>query len=216
MAPKSIKVPFIKGLEKMSPAEFNSAMALKASSDAIDSVNWPDKFPACPLTSFRIARSEAFLAVSFCVEGPDLLATQMGDNGRSWEDSCCEVFISPDGKEYFNFETTCIGSVLVEHGTGRGDREKLPRQDVAKVIRRSSLPHEPFEIKGGNYVWKLDIMIPFALLGLDGSNLPESVGANLYKCGDNTATPHYVSWSPIEIPNPDFHRPEFFGKLILK
>lgn len=216
MTQKSINVPFIKGLEKMSPAEFNAAMTRKAAADVIDSVNWPAEFPACPLTSFRIARSEAYIAVSFCVEGPDLLATEMGDNGHSWEDSCCEFFISPDGKEYFNFETTCIGSVLVERGTGRGDRAKLSRQEVAKVIRRSSLPHEPFELKGGNYVWKLDIMIPFELLGLDGANLPESARANLYKCGDKTATPHYVSWSPIEIPSPDFHRPDFFGTLIFK
>ena len=25
--------------------------------------------------------------------------------------------------------------------------------------------------------------------------------------------PHYLSWMPIDTPKPDFHRPEFFGKI---
>ena len=198
----------------MSPADFNAAMAENASSGAIACVNWPDSYPACPLVSFRIARSSAYLAVSYFVEGPDLLATQMSDNGHSWEDSCCEFFIRPGGEEYFNFETTCIGSVLAAHGPNRNERTQIDPLDVAKVLRRSSLPHEPVEIKGGNHVWKLDILIPFGLVGLDGNSLPRSVDANFYKCGDRTATPHFLSWSPIDVPSPDFHRPDFFGKLI--
>ena len=27
--------------------------------------------------------------------------------------------------------------------------------------------------------------------------------------------PYYMSWSPIDTPKPDFHRPEFFGEIIL-
>ena len=53
------------------------------------------------------------------------------------------------------------------------------------------------------------------ILPLDVSD-PESIRANFYKCGDKTAHPHYLSWSPIDTPKPDFHRPEFFGELILK
>ena len=38
---------------------------------------------------------------------------------------------------------------------------------------------------------------------------------NFYKCGDETKTPHYGSWNPIENPTPDFHRPEGFGELVI-
>ncbi len=38
--------------------------------------------------------------------------------------------------------------------------------------------------------------------------------ANFYKCGDETAVPHYGAWSPIDTPQPDFHRPEFFGEVV--
>jgi hypothetical protein len=55
-----------------------------------------------------------------------------------------------------------------------------------------------------------------ALIGLDAGNLPETIRANFYKCGDLTAHPHFLSWNPIDLPKPDFHRPEFFGTLTLK
>ena len=37
-----------------------------------------------------------------------------------------------------------------------------------------------------------------------------------YKCGDKTAHPHFLSWNPVGTPAPDFHRPDFFGELILR
>jgi hypothetical protein len=39
------------------------------------------------------------------------------------------------------------------------------------------------------------------------------IKANFYKCGDELQTPHFLSWNPIEIDQPDFHRPDFFGTL---
>jgi hypothetical protein len=39
---------------------------------------------------------------------------------------------------------------------------------------------------------------------------------NFQKCGDKTKFPHYGSWNRIDTPEPDFHRPEYFGDLILE
>ncbi|MDR1556412.1 MAG: hypothetical protein LBS88_05185, partial [Tannerellaceae bacterium] len=33
------------------------------------------------------------------------------------------------------------------------------------------------------------------------------------KCADDTDTPHYLSWNPIAVSAPDFHRPDFFGEI---
>jgi hypothetical protein len=41
----------------------------------------------------------------------------------------------------------------------------------------------------------------------------KKIKANFYKCGDKTEEPHYLSWSPIDTPEPDFHVPSFFGLL---
>ena len=43
-----------------------------------------------------------------------------------------------------------------------------------------------------------------------------TANANFYKCGDETQKPHYLSWNPVKTSKPDFHRPEYFGKLIFE
>jgi len=234
---KSLAIPFIAGLEKLSAADYAGVMVSAGAAGSIDSVNWPEAFPYCPETSFFIARSDDYLALRYEVRCLDLRATVLEDNGRSWEDSCCEFFVSVDGKHYFNVETTCIGSVLMAYGDGRANRTVLPAEEVAKVIRRSSLEHKEYDLEGGPFEWSLDVLIPFELLGLSRDALsdpspdapldsspdafPDSspdapcrfLRANFYKCADKTAHPHYVSWNPIETDKPDFHRPEFFGRL---
>ena len=44
---------------------------------------------------------------------------------------------------------------------------------------------------------------------LDGARMT----ANFYKCGDKLQTPHFLSWNRIDLPSPNFHRPDFFGTL---
>ncbi len=210
---KIIHVPLIEALEKMSGDDFNAALEASCPLNTIGCINWPDAFPYVPACTFRIARSRTHLAVSFEVEGLDLRASYLEDNGNSWEDSCVELFLSPDGNAYYNVEITCIGSILMACGTGREGRRVLPLSDVARIIRRSSLEHKAYDLEGGPYKWRVCALIPFDLLGLDGSALPHSAGANFYKCGNLTAHKHFASWSPIETGKPDFHRPEFFGTL---
>ena len=78
------------------------------------------------------------------------------------------------------------------------------------------MERKPVEINGKIFEWTVAIFIPFGLIGVDPENLPASLRGNFYKCGDLTAHPHFLSWNPINTPKPDFHRPDFFGELILK
>ena len=39
---------------------------------------------------------------------------------------------------------------------------------------------------------------------------------NFYKCGDDTKYPHFGCWNEVVWEEPDFHRPECFGDLILE
>ncbi|MCQ2183342.1 MAG: hypothetical protein MJY89_08085 [Bacteroidales bacterium] len=210
---KILSVPFIPGLETQSAKEYSHTMLSAGASGSIDAVNWPEQYPYCPETTFWIARSNSHLALRYSVMGLDLRATALSDNGRSWEDSCCEFFVSAGSGEYFNVETTCIGSILMARGSGRSDRNVLATEDVARIIRRSSLEYKEYSMEGGPYGWTLDILIPFDMIGLSGDDLPSSVGANFYKCANLTPHPHFVSWNPVETEKPDFHRPEFFGRL---
>ena len=209
--PKTIRIPFIEGLENLSDNMLENVLRTEGVPGAVDVLNWPDEFAYSPKTEFRMARCASGIAILFDVCGKDLRATALEDNGRSWEDSCCEFFICPGGEAYFNVETTCIGSVLMARGTGRNDRVQLPLPEVAKVRRFSSLEHKEYNIEGGEHKWTLCILVPFEIIGLDPQNLPSSVKGNVYKCADLAATPHFVSWSPIGTQHPDFHCPEYFG-----
>ena len=214
---KRINVPMIEGLEMMSLPEFDLAMEEKAAKFAVCENNWPEYAPYSPDCNGSVARTRNHLAVMFHVRGLDLRATAMEDNGRSWEDSCCEFFVAdPKDGSYYNFELTCIGSLLAANGEGRNNRKQIDKTLLSGVKRLSSLKHESVEAEGQIFSWTVALLIPFGLIGVDPENLPETLRGNFYKCGDLTAHPHFLSWNPVGTPSPDFHRPDFFGGLILK
>ena len=211
---KKINVPLIEGLEGMSLQELDLVMEGKASKFPVAENNWP-KAPYSPDCNGAVARSKTHLAVVFHVRGLDLRATALEDNGRSWEDSCCEFFVAdPFDGTYYNFEMTCIGSLLASKRQSRLESTLIPAEELKRVIRHSSLEHREWDASGEIFSWTVAMLIPFDLIGIDSNDLPVSVRGNFYKCGDLTAHPHFLSWNPIDTPKPDFHRPEFFGELI--
>ena len=182
-------------------------------SGRIACVNWPEAFPASPEVSFGIFHSGDVLHLRFSVREDAVRAVCDADGGRAWEDSCVEFFFAPrpDGI-YYNLECTCIGKVLLCRGTGRDGREPLPEALVQGIRRRASLGPEPFGLRAEPTAWELELDIPAATYGLDSFEGLHA-RANFYKCGDLLPVPHFLSWAPIDTPNPDFHRPEFFDEL---
>ena len=149
--------------------------------------------------------------------GHCLRAAALEDNGPVWGDSCCEFFVShPSDGTYYNFELNCIGTLLASKRRSRNDADMFTAQELAQIRRFSTLENKAIEEAGEIRCWSTAIIIPMALIGLDAGNLPVTIRANFYKCGDLTAHPHFLSWNPIDLPKPDFHRPEFFGTLTLK
>lgn len=211
MTRKSLIVPLI-DLENQ---DLDTALELSGARFDVDCVNWPEAFPYAPLCGGRVARTRDALVVDFRVSGLDLRARNTADNGRQWEDSCVEVFIQdPDGAPYYNFEINALGKVLACSGPERHNRTPRPAEEMEQILRFTQMEGGPLE-QEGIHTWRVGVVIPFRLLGIDPERLPRSIRANFYKCGDKTAHPHFLSWSPVETPKPDFHRPEFFGELIL-
>ncbi len=213
---KVMNVPFVENLEKMDEVQIESVLVRNTSGAVIDVVNWPQLYPYAPQCLVRLVRSRNCFAISFTVSGMDLRATEMEDNGRSWEDSCCEFYLSPGGDKYYNIEINCIGAIRIGVGVERNNRTLLDVAEIAKVKRWSSLEKKRYEIEGGNFHWSVTALIPFSVIGLNPNKLPDEIRGNFYKCGDRTAHPHFVSWNPISSEKPDFHCPEFFGRLLLK
>src|SRR5690606_19542787 len=150
----------------------------------------------------------------FYVEEKHLKAVYRETNQPVYKDSCVEFFVSFDGKNYYNLEFNSLGTALIGYGASREAREYLPTDLIEKIQTRSII--NPANSKEGERVsWNLQIKIPlevfYAEQSLKLSGLTSH--ANFYKCGDDLPEPHYVSWNKIETPEPDFHRPEYFGEI---
>lgn len=177
--------------------------------------NWADRFPYAPQVSVRIAHTGDAVALDWTVDERYVRAAASADGGKVWEDSCVEFFMSPEGTDYINVECNCAGRVLCGVGPGREWRFRHAPEALAAISRHASLAGEPFDTREASAPWRLSVLIPSSfffsgesrdLSGLDAT-------ANFYKCGDRLPQPHFLSWQPVGTENPDFHRPEFFGKI---
>ena len=213
---KTLRIPLLQNLEEQ---DIDTALELGGESFRVDTVNWPSEYPYAPLCAGRIARTEESLLVDFRVSGLDLRVQSLEDKGRIWEDSACEIFLQvPGSKEYFNFEVNAAGRLVAARGEGREGRKPLADEAFGQIVRITSveglpLVDEPVNYEGGIWNWRVLLIIPFEVLGLDEA--PAVLKGNIYKCGDLTAHPHYVTWAPVGTPSPDYHRPEFFGDFVL-
>lgn len=209
----TLKAPYIKDIETIDDILLPETLRAKVPATAISCVNWQE-YPYAPEVVFRLAWSDKALALMFEVKEEHVRAVAMEDNGKVWEDSCVEFFVgNPVGEGYFNFEMNCIGTVLAAKRTSRHDASHFPQEKMTKIRRISSLEHIPTDSRNKGQQWWAVEVIPFDLIGLDKA--PEKLRANFYKCGDHCDTPHFLSWAPIETPQPDFHRPEFFQETEL-
>ena len=208
---KQLLVPTCCELAAATPDQ-QKALMRTLPAQALDCVNWPDRFPYAPQTSFRIATDGTHLYIYYETRGIGLRAVALQDNGAVWEDSCVEFFVQVPGQDcYRNFEVNCIGTLLASEKTPGSASKRFSESELATIRRYPSLEHKAIDLPEGEYSWDMLLIIPIARLGLD--RLPQTLRANFYKCGDKTSRPHYLSWNPIAFERPNFHLPEFFGEL---
>ena len=138
----------------------------------------------------------------------NIRATLTGPMDQVCEDSCLEFFfaLSQDDTRYFNFEFNPLGNSYIAFGRKRETRLRLHPADMEQfhVV--------PFYTETG---WGLIFQIPLAFLQMlvPAFTFTGTAACNFYKCGEQTLTPHYYSWSPMTTENPDFHRRQDFGTL---
>jgi len=178
----------------------------------------PEHFPKAQA---KLLYDEAFIYVIFRVEDRYVRAVASKHQDSVCRDSCVEFFFTPGddiAQGYFNLEMNCGGTILLYHQTGRDEnRSDIPVWACEQIEVRHSLPKivEP-EITEP-VTWTVEYRVAFDLLEKFAPVARPAAGAlwraNFYKCGDETSHPHWLSWAPIALPKPDFHRPEFFGEL---
>lgn len=211
MEKKKVRIRHIPELEQFSENDFIKAMLTHATEEKVACVNWPE-YSYSPDVTVYIASSDTALCLLYKVKEEHVLGAVLENNGPVWEDSCVETFIKdPVGDGYYNIEVTCIATKLAAHRLSRTEFELFDAESISRIRCFSTLPHTQTDLS--NKEWMVGEIIPFASLGLEKA--PESLKVNFYKCGDKCRQPHFLSWSPIDLPTPNFHCPEFFGEISL-
>lgn len=167
--------------------------------------------PPCSVAArFQACHDGERLYLRLEAEEEPVRATLAGPLEQVCRDSCLEFFFAPDGgARYFNFELNPLGTLYLGFGEKRPARVRQLPKDLAQFHI------EPFTTPRG---WGVAFAVPAAFVRLyfPAFTLSGEAAANLYKCGDDTPVPHYLAWSPLSSPTPDFHRRQDFGRLIFE
>jgi len=177
-----------------------------------------------PSVQSKLAYDAAALYVIFQVADRYVRAVANHYQDQVFLDSCVELFFTPGediSQGYFNLEVNCGGTALFHHQKGRNlDDLPVSRADFEQVEIAHTLPKIVNPEIAEAITWVVEYRLPFAILStyahIDTPGPAVRWRANLYKCADGCSHPHWLTWSPVILPVPDFHRPEFFGHLMFE
>ncbi|MBO4940788.1 MAG: carbohydrate-binding family 9-like protein [Clostridia bacterium] len=167
-----------------------------------------------PKVEFNVCYSSEGFHVHFTAyeKNPKAIATK--HFGMVHLDSCLEWFVVFDPEHcdrYFNFEVNPNGAMNVSFRKDRYEKIDLTEEDLLML----GIKTEIFD----NY-WTADYTVTFDFIKKyipdyefkSGMTLP----ANVYKCGDETEFPHWGCWCMVDREKPDFHKPEYFGTMVIE
>lgn len=206
---KTLDIPALAGAQK-APRVAQLAYLLDAlPRHDLTETPWPGAAPP-PTVAFAMSYAPSCLYLKYYVQEPTVQAKYRQTNGPVYKDSCVELFIAfNDELAYYNLEFNCLGTCLMGFGEDRHNRQLLPGSTVEQIQAWATLA------VNGQACWELTLAIPAAVFAAHRITTFQGLRAraNFHKCGDELPNPHYLTWNAIRAPNPDFHRPEFFGHL---
>ena len=169
-----------------------------------------------PTVSGSITADDHQISVRFDTREAEIRAKFSNHNEDVYTDSCVEFFCAfyEDDPRYINIEINPIGTTHFGMGEGRHGRVLQSAENV-----RALGVHTCVDRSEASAHWTAAITIPFAfiarLYGRETFSKDSVLRCNFYKCGDKLLSPHWGSWKPVGSEHPDFHRPEFFGDVVL-
>ncbi len=181
---------------------------------AVNHYAWYNDYTPATTAQMVYIRDYGFLLHMVCAEStPKAVYTAYMD--EVYKDSCMEFFADwlSDGR-YINMEMNANAALLSCIGPDRHARTPV------NVLSRGEI--FPVTAEVGEDTWSVTAAIELRLLSriLGAETLTIESGfafrGNFYKCGDETAHVHYGMWNPVRTEKPDFHRPEYFGILVVE
>lgn len=181
-----------------------------------------DKFGYAPVSMGQFCYTDEALYVKLTSYETEITGRYTQMNDPVYTDSCLEFFISPNydtDKRYMNFETNCLGALLLGLGTTNENREDLTVDFKKEFGLTSTVSLKNIKDYQENH-WSVCYHIPFSFLekyfGPIHITSGKKIAANVFKCGDETKYEHYMSWNKVDNEVPNFHLSEFFGEMIFE
>ena len=180
-----------------------------------------DKPEHSPKVQAKLRYDDDSIYVIWRVEDQYVRAVAAEHQGPVCKDSCVEFFFTPDPEVeggYFNLEMNCGGTMLFHFATLPRKGSPIAPEDIARIEVAHSLPKRVDPEIQTPTTWTVEYKIPLTILP---KYFPKAVKpspgviwrANFYKCGDQTSHPHWLTWSYVDSPKPDFHVPKWFGTI---
>lgn len=173
-----------------------------------------------PEVQIKVAYDPESVYVIFKVEDQFVRSTRTEYQDPVFKDSAVEFFFCPaDTVEegYFNLEINCGGTALFRYRSKEGEKFPIPKDLFNQIKIAHSLPDIVEPEMQDPVTWTLEFKLPVSILKEYYSITAPESGAiwrvNFYKIADESTHPHYLTWSRVIHPTPNFHLPEFFGTL---
>ncbi|MHA7965531.1 carbohydrate-binding family 9-like protein [Paenibacillus sp. CAU 1782] len=187
---------------------------------AIDHYQWETENGYTPTVLVSLSYTAEEIQVRFRVYEGDPLVRFTEQNDPVHRDSCVEFFVQPMpelDERYLNFELNAAGTLTLGLGKGLADRVYLTEQESPQLHISTET-----QLRDGDtdsLYWTARFRIPTAWVAEHFPGFRTTPGVslrgNFYKCGDETPSPHYGSWSPVTSETPSFHRSIDFGLIVL-
>lgn len=211
----NLRVPFLAGIDQHTSLSDISRVLDKAPKQQLVYAPWTN-YPYRPEVQFSMAHGSDALFIKYFVKEKSIRAVNNTLNSPVHKDSCVEFFFGfQDEAAYYNFEFNCIGAHLIGYGEDKINRTLLPADISQQIKYKSVLSNDQEQEDIG---WELTLLIPVTAFHFHRiKSLKGQQGvANFYKCGDELPEPHFISWSNIQWPQPNFHLRQFFGDLVFE
>ena len=164
-------------------------------------------------TVVRLAHDDDALLVRFDCDDRDIWATHTHRDAPLWEEEVIELFVAPgadDPASYLELEVNPLGTIFdarVANPYGRRDTMSVDTSwDAAGLFVEVDRPSPRS--------WRVQLAIPWRDL-CDGVP-PRVWRANFFRIErPRDGDAEFSCWSPTLTQPPDFHKPAFFGTLVL-
>lgn len=189
----------------------------------VDSFTWSEGEPG-PKTVVRGLHDGEALSLQFHAEDDEIAAAVTELNGPTFRDSSVEFFANPvpdDRDMYFNFEVNCCGTFKLAwqeydwRAKGIG-RDEISSSLAEEIDVETSVPGPTKEPRPDDESWWVAVRLPVSTLaaftGCDVSVGPDTTWlGNFYRSG--VPDHRKATWNPIRTDEPEYHSPEYFGRI---